>query len=915
MNSSLSKHRSSVRSIQTFDVWREQPTISRVGDMLNQEAGTSTVRLLIWDGVLDLIQPHEPIAFPNGETDTWNFLRPLFGYGPESMYVAYNRFYPPELATIEARNASPDRSHNETFDALVITGVVGFVAWQALYLATFLFAFRSLAIVNSGRDRNLLIGLWIVGAIITTAVFVTLGGAVYLGIAIPFGSILGLVVYLVLYALRGERDEDGQQYDLMRLVMVGLVAALIAYYVEIHFGIAIAATRTHSFAFIALIYVLGYVLGAENGEARSAETSQSAKPSSRRSRRRVAAPSGNSAPVIAATLILTFVVMTLAYDFINFTPQQSEVQSWRSAADLPSSMEILRRAMLVNPRDNFAPSPYLYGVFVLSWLFGAALLVSEMVRQGTLKIVRTTTVFESSAKTIAAALFGLLAIVGIAVFVLSGQAEPLTRVDAVARLLGGLWTVLAGLAVAGLFVGGEIGRKYAGGVACVGFLFAFPLFFAGALWQSAAIGILSALTLYFVWDKSWQSFFTPLLTIGIGSFLLSGIYALVHSSLIRASFIAPNGPGGAPLAGLERNIVEAERIGGYLTTFYAFAIALLLLAGIAFVWNSLSSYKTTGGVPGFIALAVLLLFGFFMIDQSNLNVVQADMTYKRGKPYDQQAGQLARSINQQPAEQRQETLEASVSSWKSAVAIYERAVEMAPSEDFYYLWLGRAYLEESSVNQPEQTNLLETAEERLIRAQGINPLNTDHTANLARLNVRWAQLVGNEASSAEKIADAERYYVDALKLSPQNSIIRNEYAGLALSLDQDCDKAIEIYRESLDVDPLYDQTYYRLAETYISCGQRDDPINTDYFAEARNVLDDMFETLPERLLRGVAPRVTTLNMQISQAYLQAGDVATARDVAEAIEASDQPNLQAQIDALMEQIETVEANQVIIDEGE
>ncbi|MEZ4646278.1 MAG: hypothetical protein R3E31_26740 [Chloroflexota bacterium] len=46
-------------------------------------------------------------------------LRPLIGYGPESMYVAYNRFYPPELATVEARNASPDRSHNETFDALV----------------------------------------------------------------------------------------------------------------------------------------------------------------------------------------------------------------------------------------------------------------------------------------------------------------------------------------------------------------------------------------------------------------------------------------------------------------------------------------------------------------------------------------------------------------------------------------------------------------------------------------------------------------------------------------------------------------------------------------------------------------------------------------------------------------------------
>ncbi len=65
--------------------------------------------------------------FPDGREDPFNFLRPLIGYGPESMYVAYNRFYPPELTQVEKRNASPDRSHNETWDSLVITGVLGLV--------------------------------------------------------------------------------------------------------------------------------------------------------------------------------------------------------------------------------------------------------------------------------------------------------------------------------------------------------------------------------------------------------------------------------------------------------------------------------------------------------------------------------------------------------------------------------------------------------------------------------------------------------------------------------------------------------------------------------------------------------------------------------------------------------------------
>ena len=46
--------------------------------------------------------------------------------------------------------------------------------------------------------------------------------------------------------------------------------------------------------------------------------------------------------------------------------------------------------------------------------------------------------------------------------------------------------------------------------------------------------------------------------------------------------------------------------------------------------------------------------------------------------------------------------------------------DQAPSEDFYYLFLGRAYLENASAhadNPSEQERLLATAETRLKRAQ------------------------------------------------------------------------------------------------------------------------------------------------------------------------------------------------------
>ena len=198
--------------LATMEEWRTLPTVGRFGSILEADEGTGRVRVLIWQGALELLAPHDPLVYPDGSTDRFNFLRPLIGYGPESMYVAYNRFYQPELASIEARNASPDRSHNETFDALIITGLAGFLAWQVLYLSVFYFGFRWLGVVRSKRDRNVLIGLWIAGAALAGLIISQQLGAVYLGVAIPFGSITGLVLYLIYYALFARAGGDETQH-------------------------------------------------------------------------------------------------------------------------------------------------------------------------------------------------------------------------------------------------------------------------------------------------------------------------------------------------------------------------------------------------------------------------------------------------------------------------------------------------------------------------------------------------------------------------------------------------------------------------------------------------------------------------------------------------------------------------------
>src|SRR5439155_9317235 len=104
--------------------YRDLPYIGRLGTLLQGDAGTGKVRTLIWGGAEQMI-----LSSP---------ARTLFGWGPEGMYVGYNKFYPPDLAHWELRNATPDRSHDFYIDQMVIMGVVGLAAYLCMAAAFFL---------------------------------------------------------------------------------------------------------------------------------------------------------------------------------------------------------------------------------------------------------------------------------------------------------------------------------------------------------------------------------------------------------------------------------------------------------------------------------------------------------------------------------------------------------------------------------------------------------------------------------------------------------------------------------------------------------------------------------------------------------------------------------------------------------
>jgi tetratricopeptide (TPR) repeat protein len=314
---------------------REIPYVGRLGQILETETGTGKVRVLIWEGVIDLITPHEPVGLPPDQLDGLNALRPLVGYGPESMFVAYNRFYPPDLAHYEARNASPDRAHNETFDALAMTGWIGFITYMILFGSLFYYGLKWLGAAIDRRQRTIYIAMWILGGGLFAlgARFID-GTWRFSGVALAVGITLGFLAYLVIHALvlRGkDRVDDVPLRD--QVLLIALFSAIVAHFIEIHFGIAIAATRTYFWIYCALLVIVGLSLwehpATEIGAQQEAPRPQVEAGRSRRSRRR-RRPRGQGrrfAPLeplwrgigdlASLSLLMGLVMVTLGYDHIT----------------------------------------------------------------------------------------------------------------------------------------------------------------------------------------------------------------------------------------------------------------------------------------------------------------------------------------------------------------------------------------------------------------------------------------------------------------------------------------------------------------------------------------------------------------------------------------------------------------------
>jgi tetratricopeptide (TPR) repeat protein len=820
-----------------MDGWRDQPTLGRFGRLLEVGTGSGRVRVLIWQGMSDLVRPHYALPFSPDDRDPYNSLRPLVGYGPDTLYLVYNRFYQPEIASLEARNTGIDRAHNETFDLLAFTGVTGLIAWHVLYLGLLAYGLRCLGLLNGRRDLILLVGLWFLAGVVLAYGATLWPGLPYAGVAFPAGNLVGLFLYLLYGAVitlspgsspsEGE-GEGGRAVAFAgrdRLLMVGLLAAMVAHYVEIQFGIAVVASRTLFFLLAALLVVIGYRLSGEDEE----QEVVAAEAAPRRDQRKVGRVTAEAMPDwMGATLVyalpLGMMTAIVAYEFV-LLPVGITI---RPGAALTTASEIVRRSWLTR---NGADSPYIFLLIFATWLLAILLIVVE----------RPEGVVREEEKI-----------------------NPKSQIPNPKSQATNLKSQIPN--PKSQRVGGEVSDVLVVAL-LVGLLGAVVLGVLVGVWAGLLLTAGLGAVLYLQWGRLRHHRLLPIGVLAWLSLAIGLAYSYVHAlQLYGASF-------SSQAASVETQVEKAMQPTQFLTLFYLFVLGGVLLYGLAQLL--LGRERDRGVTAGWVVLLGLLPLAFYAIYQSNLRPNQADIVYKQARTLDLQAFQ-----SRQPALLDQ------------AIAVYERAIEMAPREPFYRSFLGLAYLQKASITSDLATQeaLWQTAEEQLRLTADQLPLHPDYQLNLARLYATRARL-DSDANRTELLATAHEQYSAALNLSPRNGVMWNEYADLVFSLQGNCPEALDLYMASAGGDSFYAKTYVEIAELQLLCDPKGLTAETydDIAATLRYALFLISQgTTPqqwERLAQQYSDLATfegalaTYEQERSQMWLQASAVLDEADAA------------------------------------
>jgi O-antigen ligase len=186
------------------EVWQKVPGLSRlaVTSVVNTEDASTPVRLYLYKSSISSINPMQ---------NSWGKL--LIGWGPDNFTIAESLNYDPALYDIEPN--WHDRAHNKFLDVLVMTGLLGLLA----YIAIWIFLFRYIL-------KKKEFSLTSVGLLAFATSYLTHLMFVFdqISTSIPFFMMLAFVVYhsASKSVLKPKKPQIGQENKEKREILVSV---------------------------------------------------------------------------------------------------------------------------------------------------------------------------------------------------------------------------------------------------------------------------------------------------------------------------------------------------------------------------------------------------------------------------------------------------------------------------------------------------------------------------------------------------------------------------------------------------------------------------------------------------------------------------------------------------------------------
>ena len=324
------------------------PLLGRLAQMRDTEAGSVKVRMLIWQGTIELLKSDRS--------------RALLGYGPESIQTVFHRVYPPELIRHEHRYATVDRTHNETFDALLTTGLLGTGVYLLIMGGIFSLGCTWLGASGGRRDSWSLLAFMGAGGVAGITLPRWIEGTFRMsGLGLSLGFIAGGMLYLWLAAATRRFRPVGTDTWLF----IGLFAALVAHLVETQFGIAVSVTRLYFWICAGMFVLVGTNrLGAPDG-SRDPDRPLAAEGS----------PGGEFTEIAAGALAMAIGLFTMSTEFLQ---NQRPGNDW---------LGIVRDSFAtLGQSHDYQPSCGVAGILLATWFLGGAVIVAEHRRHTRLQV-------------------------------------------------------------------------------------------------------------------------------------------------------------------------------------------------------------------------------------------------------------------------------------------------------------------------------------------------------------------------------------------------------------------------------------------------------------------------------------------------------------------------------------------------